>query len=633
MESSGFRIMFVAALLLLSLLVCPAASAGPAGGPGAQDTPAFQWPLRFDAGDGPSSLAIGDLNGDGNPDLAVANSGSDDVSVLLGNGNGAYQPAVSFPAGDGPAAVAIEDLDGDGNPDLAVASQTGLGATPFDLASVPVSQGGFLYFVVDPDGDYGCDSTGLDLTIEGGGLTWNLADDFRLSPDQANPGPDGHGNEQVWHYMESASFARDPATYSLLPDFITDAFLIEGLEQWQGTQGSSPNNRLPAVGINASGAAQEIDGLSWAPGIVRLHPSSSKLAVVGWQSPIDGTVSVHGSFDDLDTRCGNGIAWYVEDGTGTLAQGPLSTADVSILLGNGDGTFQAPVPYEAGSDSRTVAIGDLNGDDVPDLVVGNGDSGDVSVLLGNGDGTFQAPVSYATATPGAHQVVLGDLDGDLDLDLVVATGDPGISAGQISVHLGNGDGSFQPAVGYYDAGTTVAIGDMDGDGNPDLIGGWYNVHFGWGGLFILTGAGDGTFTPGFTWSTYGIVDITAADLVGDEAIDLAWALDPDSVVVAAGNGDGTINPFEPSCLVEGVGDQPVSIASGDLNGDGKTDLVVANRTSDDVAVLINELTVWGLPASVLGQGSAAGSRAAVCVACLILPLATVFWWRRRRRRP
>jgi hypothetical protein len=192
----------------------------------------------------------------------------------------------------------------------------------FSLPSVPVSQGDFLYFVVDPNGDFSCDSTALDVTIQSG-ATWNLGSDFRLSPGQANPNPDSYGNSEVWYFMESATFVRDPSTYTMLPNFITDAFLIEGLETWQGTETSGgPHDKLPAVGINSTGLAQHLGSstFSWHPGDIRVHPSD-KLAVVGWRSPIDGEVRVRGSIAAMDTGCGNGIAWFVDNDAGTLAQG------------------------------------------------------------------------------------------------------------------------------------------------------------------------------------------------------------------------------------------------------------------------------------------------------------------------
>ena len=128
----------------------------------------------------------------------------------------------------------------------------------------------------------------------------------------------------------------------------------------------------------------------------------------------------------------------------------LANGGVGVLLGNGDGTFQAEVNYASGGDNAdSVAVADVNGDGIPDLLVANECAGDcefdgngaVGVLLGNGDGTFQAAVSYYTGGLSAYSVAVGDVNEDGKPDLVVANLD------SVGVLLGNGDGTFQPAMG------------------------------------------------------------------------------------------------------------------------------------------------------------------------------------------
>jgi hypothetical protein len=142
---------------------------------------------------------------------------------------------------------------------------------------------------------------------------------------------------------------------------------------------------------------------------------------------------------------------------------------VSVLLGNGDGTFQPRTAFPAGTIPRSVAVADLDGDAVPDLVTaiasmsGSG-GGAVSVLRGNGDGTFQPPVSFEVEGR-AFGVAVADIDGDAVLDLVASHG-----RGYVSVLPGNGDGTFQPAPVSYRAGSlgAVVVADLDADGLPDL---------------------------------------------------------------------------------------------------------------------------------------------------------------------
>src|SRR5208282_5988925 len=135
-------------------------------------------------------------------------------------------------------------------------------------------------------------------------------------------------------------------------------------------------------------------------------------------------------------------------------------------LGNGDGTFQTPASYSSGFYPEHLAIGDFNGDGKTDLAVADYYSG-VSVLLGNGDGTFQPPVSYA-AGPGPTFVAVGDFDGNGTLDLVVANDSFGFT--MLAVLLGNGDGTFQPAVDYSAAVAIsgLVLADFNGDGKIDI---------------------------------------------------------------------------------------------------------------------------------------------------------------------
>jgi uncharacterized repeat protein (TIGR01451 family) len=277
------------------------------------------------------------------------------------------------------------------------------------------------------------------------------------------------------------------------------------------------------------------------------------------------------------------------DGLADLISVNLSGNSVSILLGNGDGTFQTPANYTVGTNPRAVAVADFNGDGKPDLAVANensGGTGSISILLGNGDGTFQTAVNYPVgAAP--RSLVAGDFNGDGKADLAVAN----FAGGTIGILLGKGDGTLDAAVSYPAGASlqSIAAGDLNGDGKTDLVVANSGIATsgsvtGAGGLSVLLGNGDGTFRTAVSY-TVGTnpVAIAVADLNGDGKTDLAVAdLNSNDVSILLGNGDGTFL----GALKTAAGAQPTSLVVGDFNGDGKLDVAVANQSSATVTVLI-----------------------------------------------
>jgi Big-like domain-containing protein/VCBS repeat protein len=298
---------------------------------------------------------------------------------------------------------------------------------------------------------------------------------------------------------------------------------------------------------------------------------------------------------------------------------PRETA-VGVLLGNGDGTFQAPVIYGTGTGGYdSVAIADLNGDSHPDLVVASqclskgcsqgADPGGVSVLLGNGDGTFQAPANYGSGGWNATSVAIADLNGDGYPDLAVSNycqlsancPTEGAPPGEVSVLLGNGDGTFQPAVSYSSGGswaTSVAVGVLTGNGYPDLVAtNYYVPEYSVG---VLLDNGNGTFQGPVSYGETSAFanSVAIADVNGDGYLDLLVAnvcehdnrtcgsADYDGgITVLLGKGDGTFqNPINYSS----GGPDAKFVAVADVNGDGRPDLVALNIGSNTVGVLLNE---------------------------------------------
>ena len=265
-------------------------------------------------------------------------------------------------------------------------------------------------------------------------------------------------------------------------------------------------------------------------------------------------------------------------GSGTC---PASDGTLGVLLGNGDGSFQSAVTYSTGGiGSWSVAVADVNGDGKPDLiVVGYDPSSAVGVLLGNGDGTFQPARNYGLSGGNAVSVVVADVNGDGKPDLIVA-----ILGGAVDVLLGQGDGTFPTVAAYGSGGTdtwSVAVADVNSDDKPDLLVanscGIANCTSGTVG--VLLGNGDGTFQPALTYGSGGNSNsIAVADLDGDGNADVALANECGNcneglVSILLGNGDGTFQ----SARTFGSGGQGArSVAIADMNGDGRPDLLVAN---------------------------------------------------------
>jgi len=302
----------------------------------------------------------------------------------------------------------------------------------------------------------------------------------------------------------------------------------------------------------------------------------------------DGTFGPPTSFATGSGPQGVAAADLDGDGNIDLAVANGQSNTISILHGLGDGTFAAPVNLPDGAGPYGIAVADVNLDNVPDLVVADNSAASVSVLLGQGGGAFAAAVVYPVADY-SLSLAVADINHDNKPDIVATAYNQGMA-----VLLGNGNGTFQAAVPYGTNGQpyTVALADVDGDGNLDMLAGNQSL----GGLAVLRGTGTGTFnSPAFygvgQWTVAGIA---IADVDADGIADLLLTNASTNVVLfLRGQGSGGVGNGQFALHSSySAPSFPVGIATGQLNGDGLPDVVVAGYTSSTEVTLLGTCIMY-----------------------------------------
>jgi len=280
---------------------------------------------------------------------------------------------------------------------------------------------------------------------------------------------------------------------------------------------------------------------------------------------------------------GIAVADFNGDGNLDIVVSDYLADTVAVLLGNGDGTFQSAIESTAPAGGGQVAIGDFNDDKIPDLAVEVADCPGpcISILLGNGDGTFQ-PAMNIMLSEFIEAFALGDFNGDGNLDIVWGSS---ISS-NINILLGDGDGTFRRGASYSTTSGCQAAGIAAGDFNGDKI---LDLAVGTGGAVdVFLGKGDGTFNP----PKVNPIELcgssmTIADMNGDGIPDLVFPsgeIGPTSTLaIMLGQGSGA---FGPETLFP-TGEDGYFIAAADFNGDHQTDVAVAAALSNAVVALLN----------------------------------------------
>jgi hypothetical protein len=460
-------------------------------------------------------LAYGDFNGDGKLDLVSADASGPAFSVMLGNGDGTFQPGNVIFLPDGSPAVeyvVVGDVNQDGKQDVLVRT-----------ASAPS-----LVFVYLGDGRGGFSLAGTYTT-----------------------GNSGYGN---LHGMTLAD--------------------LRGIGKVDIIATNRDDNTISVLLGNGDGTFQS--QISYSVGPVNTAPLD--VAV--------GDFNKDGHLDVVTVDASNGI---------------------SVLQGNGNGSFQAPTLYTGGYSVSGVAVADLNRDGNLDIVISSWYG--ATVFLGTGGGAFAPGVSYGV--PFGNSIAIGDLNGDKKLDIVIA--DQYDST--VYALLGKGDGTFKPAVGYaIDWNSqSIVLADFNGDGKLDVAVGNSAGALG----TVALGNGDGTFraSSNYAFSSDTAITIGSADFNHDGTPDVVLAGNaPNTLSILLSDSHGVLGTPTPIVITDqGWGVTGYIVATGDFNHDGKADIVVAtrgglgNEASTEVAVLLGTGTGKFKPAVFYSMGDTSGS--------------------------
>jgi hypothetical protein len=344
----------------------------------------------------------------------------------------------------------------------------------------------------------------------------------------------------------------------------------------------APAEVIPGPGMYPTGIASGDFNNDGIPDLVAVSPTQGGIGVALGKG--DGTFGPW--ISSSSTNAPGLVAVGKFDGVNLDAVvNDDQSGNALLLLGSGDGHSPNSTYIDLSEHHvQGFAIADFNDDGNQDLALTEG-TGSVFVFLGNGDGTFRSPTKFSSHGPISTALLSGDFNNDGKLDLAVLNFD---EAASIAVLLGNGDGTFNSPIvtpiPRRTSAVSIASGDFNEDGKLDLAAAGYGSDK----LLLLLGNGDGTFSGPTLWKGgLGMDSVAVADFNGDGHSDIvvANAVSPASrISVLLGNGDGTFQP-RVSFGVKGLGPQQVIV--DDFNRDGKPDIATVNIDGSNVSVLLN----------------------------------------------
>ncbi len=529
----------------------------------------------------PQNVVVADFDGDNRLDLAISNTGGSIVSVRFGLGNGAFSGPVEYTVGQAPTALAVADFNKDGRPDLVVAN-TG-DNTASVLMNLNNGTGGFaapvtLFNMNAPSAivvaDFNSD-TWPDVAILSPGSNETFV--FRNIA-QTQPAILFDSPEQV-----AVGGSPTSLTAGLFDD---DAFIDLAVTS------SDDNNVSYLLGQNnfqfiAQTAIPTSIGPLFItsadmngdnrPDLLVSTVANQEVQIIPFQA---GGVAGFKTSVGLNPA-GSATGDFDGDGKYDLVVVNGSGNSYSILKGDGKGLFTAQAPVAVGLNPTSVKVADFNKDGHMDFVVTVQTASQAKVFLGKGDLTFHPSVDYPVSA-GPVDSVIRDFNNDGRLDIAVASQ----SSSKVALLLGNGNGTFQNRVDFDSGSAPVGIdaGDFNGDGLVDIA----TVNNSSGSVSILISNGNGTFQTQVEYATAsGPNSLTVNDFNNDSVRDIAAVNSIEGTVsILLGNGDGSFRAKEDYS----AGGTPQGIVSGDFNSDNRIDLAVGNGTSQGFTILLGSST-------------------------------------------
>ena len=490
----------------------------------------------FATENGPLSVKLGDVNGDGILDMVTANRVSNSASVLLGNGNGTFGGQTSFATGSAPDSVTLGDVNGDGKLDIVTTN----GNT--DDASVLLGNGNGTFQTQISTTAFAMGSALRSVTLG------DVNGDGKLDIITANFGTDSAG---VLLGNGNGTFL-NPTTFTT------------GI-------GSTPFS-VTLGDVNRDGILD----------IVTANQGNSSASVLLGNG--NGTFGGQTSFVTGTVPCSVTLGDVNGDGKLDILTANAGDATASVLLGNGNGTFGGQTPFTTDTQPISVTLGDVNGDGKLDIITANYGSNSASILLGIGDGTFATQANFTTGTK-PYSVTLGDVNGDGALDIVTANRNSNNATILLNTATSTNSVNFAPQATFTTGfrPISVKLGDLNGDGILDMV----NANSAFSNtVSVILGLGNGTFGTAVNYTTgtgSGPVSVTLGDVNGDGKLDIITANFVSSKAsVLLGMGNGTFGPQETFA----TGTDPKSVTLGDVKADGKLDIVTVNYNSNNASVLL-----------------------------------------------